>query len=555
MSSQTAGNSSQSVRGRGADLLVRSLTRAGVKVIYSLSGNQIMPVYDACIDAGIRIVHCRHEGAAVFMADAHAQLTGEVGIALVTAAPGFANALGAAYCARMSESPVVILSGDSPVGRDGDGAFQELDQNAIAAPLVKLALRPRKPADLGHMLARAIRAARSGRPGPVQMALPFDLLNATIAGDAIPAQGDFLAEIRPADAQALAAILADLKEAACPLILTGPALNASRGRSVLTGLADRLDLPVIAMESPRGLKDPALGALAQALGRADCVLLLGKAIDFTLNFGEGGTFGAAAQVHVIDPDPAMRDRARRKLGGKAGLVLDGDAPATAAALSRLAGSGAGSRRLAWRTQVAALLAERVAAPDTGNRISPHAFARAIDRALGRDSDAVLLSDGGEIGQWVQHLATAPHRIINGPSGAIGGVLCQGIAAKLLKPRARVLAAMGDGTVGFHFAELDTAAREGANLVVVVGNDGLWNAEHQIQLRDYGADRLIGCTLAPGRRYDLAAQGLGCAGFHVTQAGDLDGALEAAFRAGRPALVNVEIEGLPAPSLGGGVSGH
>jgi len=555
MPAQATTDASQSARGRGADLLVQTLARAGVRVIYSLSGNQIMPVYDACIDAGIRIVHCRHEGAAVFMADAHAQLTGEVGIALVTAAPGFANALGAVYCARMSESPVVILSGDSPIGRDGDGAFQELDQNAIAAPLVKLALRPRKAADLGAMLAHAFRTARSGRPGPVQMALPFDLLNAVLPYATVPPEADFVAEPRPADGQGLAAILADLDGTAQPLILTGPALNASRGRDILTELSEKLDLPVIAMESPRGLKDPALGALAEVLAQADQVLLLGKAIDFTLGFAEGGTFAGANRVHVVDPDPAMRDRARRKLAGKAGLVLDGDAPATAAALLRQAGDGSGHRRLAWRTKVADLLAERVTEPDTGGRISPYFFASAINRALAGDPRAVLLSDGGEIGQWVQHLAAAPRRIINGPSGAIGGVLCQGIAAKLLNPEARVLAAMGDGTVGFHFAELDTAAREGIALVVVVGNDGLWNAEHQIQLRDYGVDRLIGCALAPGRRYDLAAEGLGCAGFHVTRAEDLDAALLAAFQAGRPALVNVEIEGLPAPSLDGGAAGH
>lgn len=548
-------NAAQNARSRGADLLVQALAQAGVRVIYSLSGNQIMPVYDACIDAGIRIVHCRHEGAAVFMADAHAQLTGEVGIALVTAAPGFANALGAVYCARMSESPVVILSGDSPVARDGDGAFQELNQAAIAGPLTKLALRPRKASDLGHMIARAMREARSGRPGPVQMALPFDLLNAPATGDVVPERTAFQAEPRPADAQGLASILAGLREAQRPLILTGPALNASRGRAEIAALTEKLDLPVIPMESPRGLKDPALGGLAGLLAQADCVLLLGKAVDFTLGFAEGGVFAGAQRVHVIDPDPAMRDRARRKLGRKAGLVLDGDAPASAGALVRFAGNAAPARRLAWRASAAAALAERVAEPDTGTRISPYALARAIDTSLSTDPDAVLLSDGGEIGQWVQHLASAPARIINGPSGAIGGIICQGVAAKLLRPRARVLAAMGDGTVGFHFAELDTAAREGANLVVVVGNDSLWNAEHQIQLRDYGADRLIGCALAPGRRYDQAAEGLGCAGFHVTRAADLASALEAAFRAGRPALVNVEIEGLPAPSLGGGAAGH
>ena len=122
---------------RGADLLTKALSEAGVKTIFSLSGNQIMPVYDACIDAGIRLVHVRHEASAVFMADAWAQLTGNVGVALVTAAPGFGNGLGPLYTASASESPVVFLSGDAPVGQDGQGAFQELDQAAVSAPLTK----------------------------------------------------------------------------------------------------------------------------------------------------------------------------------------------------------------------------------------------------------------------------------------------------------------------------------------------------------------------------------------------------------------------------------
>ena len=113
---------------KGAELLVDTLAQAGVQRLFSLSGNQIMPVYDACIDAGISIVHVRHEAAAVHMADAWAQITGEPGVALVTAGPGFGNALSALFSARHSESPVLLLSGDSPIGADGDAPFQEMAQ-------------------------------------------------------------------------------------------------------------------------------------------------------------------------------------------------------------------------------------------------------------------------------------------------------------------------------------------------------------------------------------------------------------------------------------------
>ena len=181
----------------------------------------------------------------------------------------------------------------------------------------------------------------------------------------------------------------------------------------------------------------------------------------------------------------------------------------------------------------------------------------MQRVLDAADEAILICDGGEFGQWAQASCTAPVRIVNGLSGAIGGGLCHALAAKLARPRATVIAMMGDGTAGFHLAELDTAVREGAAFVTVVGNDFRWNAEHQIQLRDYGPNRLIGCDLAPTARYDLAAAGLGCHGEHVTDPSGLDAALARALASGRPACLNVEIDGMAAPvfSSEAGSAGH
>jgi len=121
---------------------------------------------------------------------------------------------------------------------------------------------------------------------------------------------------------------------------------------------------------------------------------------------------------------------------------------------------------------------------------------------------------------------AKTRLINGLSGAIGGILCYAIAAKIARPDATVIAGMGDGTVGFHLGELETAARENANIVALVCNDALWNAEHQIQIRDYGEDRTYGCGILPDARYDLVAEALGCHGSHVTDEAEIDAALSA-----------------------------
>ena len=519
---------------RGADLLVASLKAAGVTKIFSLSGNQIMPVYDACFEQDVDIVHVRHESAAVFMAEAWAQLTGGLGVALVTAAPGFANALGALYTAKGSESPVLLLAGDSPVGMDGKGAFQELDQVAMASPLTKLSQRPRSADALADAVAAASRTARAWRPGPVHIALPFDVLNASTEASPPPPE-DCLPEPATAEASDLAGLIAG---SARPLIVTGPALNLSRTGDLHDRLEAATDAPVLALESPRGLGDPAMGDLKSLMAESDLVVSLGKRIDFTLGFGDGATAWA-----VVDSEETAMAAARANLGDALVHATSADPLAMAEALSQ----GAHPARADWTARAAALLARRPAA-STGPGISSAAVAAAVERRLKAAGSAVACLDGGEFGQWAQAGVSTGQRLINGPAGAIGGGLCYGIAAKLARPDAAVYAMMGDGSAGFHFSEFETAARAGANFVAVIGADGVWNAEHQIQLRDYGANRLIGCDLSDAR-YDQAVAALGGHAEYVEHEADLDAALERAENSGKPACVVVKIIGEAAPSPG------
>jgi acetolactate synthase-1/2/3 large subunit len=165
-----------------------------------------------------------------------------------------------------------------------------------------------------------------------------------------------------------------------------------------------------------------------------------------------------------------------------------------------------------------------------------------------DGDSVLVADGGEIGQWMQAMLSAPARVTNGVAGAIGAGIPFAIAASAARPGRRVLAVMGDGSSGFHLTEFDTAARHDLPFVCVIGNDARWNAEYQIQVRDYGGNRAHGCELAPATRYDLVVQALGGHGEYVTTGAELGPALERAFASGKPACVNVLIEGQAAPSL-------
>jgi acetolactate synthase-1/2/3 large subunit len=525
---------------RGADLLIKALAKAGVTRIFSLSGNQIMPIYDACVDAGIEIVHTRHEAAAVFMADAYAQLTGSIGVAMVAAAPGAANALGPLFTARQSESPVLFLTGDSPTFQDGLGAFQELDQIPMTTPLTKLSFRAMKASNLGHDMAHAIGVAQSGRPGPVHMALPFDVLNADATGGNIATVEMPVAfELQPDE---LTRIQSALNAAKQPLILLGPALNATRADDLSKRLEIATDTPVIVMESPRGLKDPALGNVAQAVEQADLIVALGKSVNFSVDYGKT----TKCPWIIIDAEVEEIDRAYRNLKARIALAVHCDPNIAVKALQD--GGCGGDVRRAWRVKVAALIAARsYSVTDTApsGKITPAALIAAVQRQLVQTTSSVAICDGGEFGQWAQAGTSGTSRIINGPSGAIGGALCYALAAKKARPNATVFAMMGDGTVGFHFAEFETAVRENTPFVVVIGNDSCWNAEHQIQMRNYGPDRLIGCQLSAAR-YDQAVKGLGGHGEYVTRLADLDAALIRAVNSGKAACVNVEIEGIPAP---------
>ena len=165
---------------RGADVVARTLAAAGTRYVFTLSGNHIMPVFDAALEAKLPLIHVRHEAAAVHMADAWGRLTGEAGIALVTGGPGHANAVAALYTALGSESPMVLISGHASLAELGRGAFQEMRQAEIAAPLTKASWTAQSAQTLGADIARAIREARSGRPGPVHLSVPSDVLDTVV---------------------------------------------------------------------------------------------------------------------------------------------------------------------------------------------------------------------------------------------------------------------------------------------------------------------------------------------------------------------------------------
>ncbi|MGA2961411.1 MAG: thiamine pyrophosphate-binding protein [Candidatus Korobacteraceae bacterium] len=536
---------------RGADALLEALKVAGIRTIFTLSGNHVMSVYDAAVGNDIELIHVRQEGAAVHMADAWARMTGKVGVVLVTGGPGHANAISALYTAKCGEMPVVLLSGHAPLRELGLGAFQEMRQAEMAAPVTKASWTAQSTATLPQDLARAFRIAQSGRPGPVHLSLPSDVLEAEFSGS-IPEAAEFAAEPQALSLATARAIVHEIADARRPLVVASPLLATSPGRKVVDGLRQALGVPVVVMESPRGINDPGLGAIADILAECDLIVLLGKALDFTLRFGKAPAMAAQCRWIVIDTDVELLARAARTQKQRLSLSAIADARSAANALMQAAADGGAGRHEQWAAEVQAAIdyrpwgSDAAAFPPKNGGMHSTAMCLALQPFLDRHADAIFVCDGGEIGQWAQAVLKAPTRIINGFAGAIGSAIPFAIGAKKACPGSPILTVLGDGTFGFHMAEFDTAVRNNLPFVAVVGNDAKWNAEYQIQVRDFGEPRALGCTLAQATRYDLVASALGGYGEFVVNGEDLPGALDRAFASGKPACVNVLIQGTPAP---------
>jgi acetolactate synthase-1/2/3 large subunit len=405
-------------------------------------------------------------------------------------------------------------------------------------------------ARVGLDVAKAIRLATSGRPGPVHLSLPSDVLDATVDADAViwPSEADFTAPSTKLDDAAADAVIALLATAKRPLVIGAPVLATRAGRDLLRRIETTLSIPACLSEGPRGFNDASLGAYADVAKRADMVLLLGKALDFTLKFG-GAPFASDCRFIAIDPDGAILDRAARSRGLAFGCIAD-TYPAAEALIARGAGRGLGGR--GWLANARSCFDDRPAewadlASKTQGLLHPAEVFRTLQPFLDRDPDSILIADGGEFAQWGQSILRNDRRMINGVAGSIGSSLPMASGARVVERTAPVFVVLGDGTFGFHMSEIETAVRLNLPYVAIVGTDSRWNAEYNLQVRDYGPNRTHGCELNP-TRYDLVATALGGHGELVTRADDLPSAIERSLASGKPAVVNVMIESIPSPVI-------
>ncbi|CAN5832728.1 thiamine pyrophosphate-binding protein [soil metagenome] len=522
----------------GGQLVCAALATAGCEVMFSVSGNQILPVYDAAGDAGLRIIHMRHESAAAYAAAAYAEIAGGIGVVLTSAGPGFLAALQGVAAARTMELPVLLLSGDSPVSQRGKGAFQELDQSTVAGAVCKATFSIDQASKIPAVIARAHRTATAGIPGPVHVSLPGDVLSSA----AQPAEVEQPHEMPPLTAEERSivdAMAEHISIAQRPLILARPSAARGVAGEHLGALARSLGIEPVVIEAPRGLADLKNASISSHFVESDCVLVLAPA-DFALGFLAPDTVAQDGTILLVDTegDPA----AERDLA----LHLRADLPSVLERLRSTTG---------FSGQVDPDWARLWPLPEPpgperrqDNSIHPLAVSEAVRAAI-RPDDIIVL-DGGEFCQWIRlGLRDLPNPALwNGKIGAIGGGIPMAVGAAVAAGPSgrRVISIMGDGAAGYHLSEFETMDRYGLPVTIIIGNDARWAAEWHLQIARYGPDRTFETELT-NARYDRVAAGFEASGEHITDADDLPGAIQEALGRQSPTCINVEVAALPSPA--------
>lgn len=523
-------------RQSGGEIVARTLTSIGVDTVFTVSGNQILPVFDAAFDARLRMVHMRHETAAVYAAIGAAELHRRVAVALVSAGPGFLASLQGLGIANSMELPVILMAGAAPITQRHRGAFQDIDQRAIAAPICKSAFEPSNMASINATILDAASLATNGVPGPVFVSLPADLLSSTIDPRAAldePATSTW--EFDEAVIDSLIEMSERLQSAQRPVIIARPSASRSEW---LPKLAELLGIRPIITESPRGLSDPRYSDAFPHIRESDCVLVVAGA-DFSTGFLDAARVGDLQNVVLIDaegdPQPAATPALRCRVSPDIALrYLCGRVQPSATV------DPGWARVLAVKPPPPAPLDD----PDDG--IHPLAVAETIRSVISPDDVVVL--DGGEFCQWIRLGLRDITNVMpwNGKLGAIGGSIPMALGAAVTAPERRVIAVLGDGSAGYFLSEFETLTRYGIRITALIGNDARWAAEWHMQAARYGADRTFDTDLTPAR-YDLAAQGFGASGINVTRRADLQPALVSALAASSSTCINVTVAAARSPA--------
>ncbi len=537
-------------------LIADALAAAGVRVAYTVPGESFLPLLDGLMGAGIRVVATRHEGSAAFMAAASAALSGHPTAVLGTRAVGAANLAIGLHVAHADSLPVIALIGQVERSTRGREGFQEVDLAATIGGYCRWAREVRDAAALPAVLDEALRRATTGRPGPVLLSLPEDLLDEEVAdapARAAPAAALGPSRTPPPDPMQVRRILHLLLDAERPVILAGGGVLRSRATADLVRLAEFVDVPVIAAwrrpdvfpnDNPLYLGMSgyfAAPTVRRRLEDADAILVIGCRLNQVATYHHAIPAPGTRWAHV-DAEP---------LGSRPGLApptlaLAADARTFLREARRVLGAGvldaAGLER-----RRAATAADRSAYEDArrvddatwdGPGVHPGRVVATLNRVL--SPDTIVTTDAGNFGGWAARglILRRPGTFLGTTAGAMGFAIPAAVAASLAAPGRPVVALAGDGGAGMTIAELETAVRVGVHPVVLVFDNERYGTIHDHQVRRGLTP--VATDLGPVD-WVRVAEGYGALGARIEQDDAFEPALRAALAAARPTVLHLVVD--------------
>jgi acetolactate synthase I/II/III large subunit len=515
------------------------LAGQGIRTIYTLCGGHIAPIYDGCLNNDIEVIDFRHEQAATHAADAHARLTRNIGVAVVTAGPGVTDAVTAVANAHQARSPVILVGGAAPLKTKGMGALQEVPQTDMFKTFTKASFTIEKTEDISTLFSEAFQTALSGRPGPIFIEVPFDVLFNAIDMPKFPPR--FVPQPVEPKQSKIQEIFEILRKAKKPLLLAGTQIYWDEAHVALRELTNQTDIPVFTNGAGRGtlsMEHPHCFKFSRsaALREADAVILFGTPLDFRLKYGKGwNPEGKLIQIEN-DADELNHNRqADVALVANARMVME-------ALLEGLQGIDYHD----WLKRVQELEAPKVEQLNEWKALEDipvNHFRVGAEIEAAIDENTIVIGDGGDIvsacakainitlpGQWLDP----------GPFGCLGVGVPFAIAAKHLHPDKKVLIINGDGAFGLNGFDFDTALRFDLPIVSIVGNDAGWGQIRGPQLSMVGEERAIATKLAP-TRYDNIVKAMGGYGENITNPNDITAAIQRSFASNTAACINVTLD--------------
>lgn len=525
----------------GGRIVARAIKAEGVDHVFTLCGGHIQNIYDGCIDEGIRVVDTRHEQTAGHAADGWARVTGKPGVALVTAGPGVTDAVTAAANAQRAGVPMLIIGGAGPSVNKHQGSLQDMDHVELMKPITKWSATVTETRRLGEFMQMAFRHATTGVPGPVFLEMPLDIL--MMGGkeqDAAP-PSSYRTSVTPApDPKAIEEAAKIFEAAEKPVLVVGSQLRWSEEKDALKAFLAHAEVPAfvngmargaVPLDSPCYLKRTRSWCLKQA----DAVFIFGTPFDFRLKYGKA--INPDAKVVQVDLDASTIAHNRAvDLGipGDTGKVLGA---LQASVKARKGGDWLAEVRAEEKKKLDAMAVEMEADGDPPNPLRVCA-----EVAKYVEEDTIVVGDGGDF------VATAAYTLPvqwpgvwmdPGPLGTLGVGPGYAMAAKLARPKSRVILMYGDGSFGLHGMEWEAMARQGIKVVGVIGNDACWTQIYRGQRQIFGDERVV-ATQLDYTPYEKVVEACGGRGFFADTVEGVQKALKEAFECPEPALVNVKI---------------